>query len=119
MKFVWQNILRYPSESGMIAKAFQRVGYPIIPALGPIPMDAALKQHNPYGASLIMRHYSQIMPKHFDSSPNFHIIKFNIIEGGEFNYKTLWSQRTFETRHLKADQATKRKDPGREPIPAQ
>ena len=77
--------------SGMIAKAFQHVGYPIIPALGPIPMDASNEQHNPYGASLIMRHYSQIMPKHFDISPNFQIIKFNIIEGGTFNYKTLWA----------------------------
>ena len=33
-------------------------------------MDAASEQHNPYGASLIMRHYSQIMPMHFDISPN-------------------------------------------------
>jgi len=86
--------------SGMIARAFQRVGYPIIPALGPIPMDASSKQHNPYGASLIMRHYSQIMPKHFDISPNFEIIKFNIIEGGDFNYKALWAQTNFENQHI-------------------
>jgi cell wall-associated NlpC family hydrolase len=105
--------------SGMIAKAFQRVGYPVIPALGPIPMDESSEQHNPYGASLIMRHYSQIMPKHFDISPNFQIIKFNIIEGGEFNYKTLWAQKNFEARHTKVDQATEGKGPGREPIPAQ
>jgi hypothetical protein len=105
--------------SGMIARAFQRVGYPIIPALGPIPMDAAGQQHNPYGASLIMRHYSQIMPKHFDISPNFQIIKFNIIEGGEFNYKTLWSQTIFETQHPKVDQTTEGKESSREPIPAQ
>jgi hypothetical protein len=105
--------------SGMIAKAFQRVGYPIIPALGPIPMDASSEQHNPYGASLIMRHYSQIMPKHFDISPNFQIIKFNIIEGGEFNYKTLWAQTIFENRHSKVEQTTERKDPDSEPIPAQ
>jgi hypothetical protein len=83
--------------SGMIAKAFQRVGYPIIPALDPIPADTSNQHHNPYGASLIMRHYSQIMPKHFDISPNFQIIKFNIIEGEDFNYKTLWTQTTFET----------------------
>jgi hypothetical protein len=105
--------------SGMIARAFQRVGYPIIPALGPIPMDSSSQQHNPYGASLIMRHYSQIMPKHFDISPNFQIIKFNIIEGGEFNYKTLWAQKNFEARHSKVDQAAEGKDPGREIIPAQ
>jgi len=29
------------------------------------------------------------MPKHFDISPNYQIIKFNIIEGGEFNYNML------------------------------
>jgi len=103
--------------SGMIARAFQRVGYPIIPALGPIPMDASNKQHNPYGASLIMRHYSQIMPKHFDISPNFQIIKFNIIEGGDFDYKTLWAQKNFEARHSKVDRVTDGKEPGGEPIP--
>jgi cell wall-associated NlpC family hydrolase len=81
--------------SGMIARAFQRVGYPIVPALSSIPTDSASQYHNPYGASLIMRHYSQIMPKHFDISPNFQIIKFNIIEGGEFNYKMLWAQKNF------------------------
>jgi hypothetical protein len=105
--------------SGMIARAFQRVGYPIIPALGPIPKEASNKQHNPYGTSLIMRHYSQIMPKHFDISPNFQIIKFNIIEGGEFNYKTLWARTIFEARDSKVEQTTERKDPDREPIPAQ
>ena len=57
--------------SGMIAKAFQRVGYPIIPALSPIPMDASSEQHNPYGASLIMRHYSQIMPSILTLAPIF------------------------------------------------
>jgi hypothetical protein len=105
--------------SGMIAKAFQRVGYPIIPALGPIPSQASTHHNNPYGASLIMRHYSQIMPKHFDISPNFQIIKFNIIEGGEFNYKALWSQTIFETRYRKDGQATERKDPENYLIPAQ
>ena len=82
-------------------------------------MDAASEQHNPYGASLIMRHYSQIMPMHFDISPNFQIIKFNIIEGGEFNYKTLWAQTNYETRHSKVEPTTERKDPDREPIPPQ
>jgi hypothetical protein len=59
------------------------------------------------------------MPKHFDISPNFQIIKFNIIEGGEFNYKTLWVQKNFEARHSKVDQAAEGKDPDRELIPAQ
>jgi cell wall-associated NlpC family hydrolase len=102
--------------SGMIAKAFQHVGYPIIPALGPIPADASNEQHNPYGASLIMRHYSQIMPKHFDISPNFEIIKFNIIEGGAFNYKKLWAQTISQSRYSKIEQVSEGSDPGSEPI---
>lgn len=51
--------------SGMIAKAFQHVGYPIIPALGPTPVNASKQQGNPYGASLIMRHYSWNCSKRF------------------------------------------------------
>jgi hypothetical protein len=104
--------------SGLIAKAFQRVGYPIIPALGPIPKNAANHMTNPYGASLIMRHYSQIMPKHFDISPNFQIIKFNIIEGGFFDYKMLWAQTIFETRHTAIDHTTDKQDPEPEPVTA-
>lgn len=78
--------------SGMIAKAFQNVGYPIIPALNPTPAD----QHNPYGAKLIMRHFSQILPRDFDLSPNFEVIKFNII-GQVFNYRELWKERLDHT----------------------
>lgn len=63
--------------SGMIAKAFQRVGYDV-------SLDAG-----PYGSTTTMRHYSQILPRDFDLSPNFQIIKFNIIEDGEFDYKHL------------------------------
>ena len=101
----------------MIAKAFQHVGYPIVPALGPIPAGAWNNTHNPYGASLVMRHYSQIMPKHFDISPNFQIIKFNIIEDGAFSYKTLWAQRIPETPHSTGKQAPKGSGPAGEPIP--
>jgi hypothetical protein len=105
--------------SGMIAKAFQRVGYPIIPALGPLSTNASNQQGNPYGASLIMRHYSQIMPKHFDISPNFQIIKFNIIEGGGFDYKTLWAQTIFETHHSDVDHTRDKQEREPEPAPLQ
>jgi hypothetical protein len=76
----------------MIAKAFQNVGYPIVPALNPTPTD----RHNPYGARLIMRHFSQILPRDFDLSPNFEVIKFNII-GQPFNYQELWQERLDHT----------------------
>lgn len=76
--------------SGMIAQAFQSVGYPIVPALEPQTQKIAPNPTNPYGGGLIMRHYSQILPKDFDLSPNFEIIKFNIIGTPVFDYKSFW-----------------------------
>jgi hypothetical protein len=75
--------------SGMIAKAFQGVKYPIVPAVAPSTTGENTLTVNPYG-KLVMRHYSQILPRDFDLSPNFEIIKFNIIEEGKFDYKSLW-----------------------------
>ena len=76
--------------SGMIAQAFQSVGYPIVPALRPHAEGEVFSTKNPYGAGLIMRHYTQITPKDFDLSPNFEIIKFNIIGTTNFDYNSLW-----------------------------
>lgn len=70
--------------SGMIAKAFQRVGYPIVPGLYPLQDEQEISNQNPYGDKLVMRHYSQVLPRDFDLSPNFEIIK-----GGAFDYKSL------------------------------
>jgi hypothetical protein len=79
--------------SGMIARAFQLVGYPIIPILNPSESERKQLRKNPYGAKLLMRHYSQIMPRDFDLSPNFEIIKFNIIKNGRFDYRSLpWEE---------------------------
>lgn len=76
--------------SGMIAQAFQRVGYPILPVVDVgDPPDEKLLEAPPYGYPLTMRHYSQILPRDFDLSPNFQVIKFNIIEEGDFDYKHL------------------------------
>ncbi len=44
--------------------------------------------------------------------------EINIIEDGEFNYKTLWAQTNIESPRSRAGQTTARKDPDREPIPA-
>lgn len=76
--------------SGMIAQAFQRVGYPILPAVDVgDPPDEKLLEATPYSYPLTMRHYSQILPRDFDLSPNFQVIKFNVIEEGLFDYKHL------------------------------
>jgi len=42
---------------------------------------------------LIMRHYTQILPKDFDLSPNFEVIKYNIIGTSGLDYKSLWVDR--------------------------
>ncbi len=76
--------------SGMIAKAFQSVRYPIVPSTVTPSEPLNDVRSNPYGAKLIMRHYSQILPRDFDMSPNFEIIKFNLIEAGTFDYRSLW-----------------------------
>lgn len=83
--------------SGMIAQAFQNVGYPIVPAMLPRnnPRDRldAYSTANPYGGGLIMRHYTQISPKDFDLSPNFEIIKYNLTGNAGFDYKCLWVEK--------------------------
>jgi len=79
--------------SGMIAQAFQSVKYPIVPALLPRSKSVSYAENNPYGGGLIMRHYSQITPRDFDLSPNFEIIKFNILGNTAFDYKSLWVEK--------------------------
>lgn len=78
--------------SGMIAKAFQNVGYPIVPGLSQTPVLENEAVKNPYGAELIMRHYSQIAPRDFDLSPNFQVVKYNIVGTGEFDYRSIWAR---------------------------
>jgi hypothetical protein len=52
--------------SGMIAKAFQRAGYSVSPQT--VPRSGT-------------RHYSRIVPRDFDLSPNFHAVTFMEGEG--------------------------------------
>ncbi|MGB5987691.1 MAG: YiiX/YebB-like N1pC/P60 family cysteine hydrolase [Desulfobacterales bacterium] len=77
--------------SGMIAKAFQSVDYPIVPAFDAPPGSLPDFKRGPYGARLIMRHYSQILPRDFDLSPNFEVIKFNLPKDEPFDYQSLWA----------------------------
>lgn len=87
--------LETPSESyeRMIAKAFQKVGYPIVPVLKPETHSNEKAINNPYGSELIMRHYSQIVPRDFDLSPNFEVVKYNIIGMGRFDYQSIWADK--------------------------
>jgi hypothetical protein len=72
--------------SGMIAKAFQGVGYPILPQIvASDSQDEHLEDANLYPGPLSVRHYSQIVPRDFDLSPNFQVIKCEIFEAGGFD----------------------------------
>jgi hypothetical protein len=62
----------------------------------PFRLNPLKKADNPYGSRLIMRHYSQILPRDFDISPNFEVIKFNIIGDRSFDYKSLWADSGLE-----------------------
>lgn len=74
--------------STMIAQAFQEVGYPILPLIStvddPTPRVASSYTRNEI---LHIRHYSLFVPRDFDVSPFFSIIK-PTIEGG-FDYKSI------------------------------
>ena len=76
--------------SGLIAKAFYMVGYPISPAINVEEEEKkSISVEYPYGHNYTKRHFSHITPADFDLSPNFRVIKFNIIEDGDFDYKSL------------------------------
>ena len=64
-----------------------------MPALLPDAAKGHTVSRGPYGAKLVMRHFSQIVPRDFDISPNFEVIKYNIIRSGKFDYKSIWAGR--------------------------
>ena len=79
--------------SSLIAEAFGRVNYPILPIVEPPAAVAATKPVSPYsrGEILHIRHYSLYTPRDFDLSPYFRVVKPTIERG--FDYKKLhWSE---------------------------
>jgi hypothetical protein len=77
--------------SSLIAEAFGRVGYPILPLIEAAD-DGMTHPASTYsrGEILHIRHYSLYTPRDFDLSPFFRIVKPTIEHG--FDYKTLeWS----------------------------
>jgi hypothetical protein len=73
--------------SGHIDKAFQKVRYPIMPLFASPPNGARADDRRHYAVK--QRHYSQIMPCDFELSPYFQIVNFNVVETGNFDYRTL------------------------------
>ena len=76
--------------STLIAEAFGRVGYPILPRIESVAMEERGISQFRRREILHIRHHSLYAPADFDLSPYFEIVKPTIKEG--FNYKgVLWA----------------------------
>ncbi|MBI3301562.1 MAG: lipo-like protein [Deltaproteobacteria bacterium] len=95
--------------SSMLAAAFDRIGFPIVPRVSPHNhdepppsslLDRFLTLANGSGPPLIFRrsHPTLITPRDFDLSPYFEIVKFNVIESSRFDYrKNVWAEEEEES----------------------
>ena len=89
--------------STMIAKAFQKIYYPILPLVSSHD-DPSPRVRSYYSQQEILhiRHHSLFTPRDFDVSPFFRIIKPTIESG--FNYKGLiWGEETAADGQLNSD----------------
>lgn len=73
--------------SSMIAEAFGRVRYPILPEVTLAPGRASAQSTYSRAEILHIRHHSLYTPRDFDLSPYFQIVKPTLVYG--FDYKAL------------------------------
>jgi hypothetical protein len=100
--------------STLIAQAFQSVGYPILPDMVRRRSDPGADDHN--RDLLTIRHYSLYMPRDFDISPYFQVVKPTIEHG--FSYKGLARAETKTERTAADTSPTAHSDPAFEPEPS-
>jgi hypothetical protein len=83
--------------SSMIAQAFDRVGFPILPRVEqdprPAPRPSRLARLFRRSVKTASRYFKQpatlVTPRDFDLSPYFEIVKFNFIEEQKFDYRKI------------------------------
>lgn len=85
--------------SSLIAEAFGKVGFPILPTRArkpPRTFSERLRQQilgrptrYAYSGLLLARHPTLCVPRDFDLSPYFDVVKFNARETTDFDYKKL------------------------------
>jgi hypothetical protein len=72
--------------SSLIARAFEQVRYPILPRIETVTDEGARRE------ILHIRHHSLYMPRDFDISPYFEVVKPTLVHG--FDYRTVeWAER--------------------------
>jgi hypothetical protein len=81
--------------SAMLGRAFQNVGFPILPAIEPAAgerqgwADWLRRRKTPYPALFHRQRETLITPRDFDLSPYFDVVKFNAVELGQFDYRRI------------------------------
>jgi hypothetical protein len=81
--------------SSMIGRAFQNVGFPILPAIEHVAgapqgwVDWLRLRKMPYPAVFHRQRETLITPRDFDLSPYFDVVKFNAVELGQFDYRRI------------------------------
>ena len=75
--------------SSLIAKAFTDVSYPILPTLPASVREEKEQGLYPWGTRMRSVHPRLVLPRDFDLSPYFRIVKFNSIEEGPIDYRAL------------------------------
>ena len=83
--------------SSLIARAFLDVRYPILPALSGSEEVERRSKIFPYGRRFRGVPPRLVLPRDFDLSPYFRVVKFNQIEEGPFDYRTLQWEHADET----------------------
>jgi hypothetical protein len=88
--------------SSLIGRAFQNVGFPILPAMTPAPekaqrrrlIDRMLRRSKPPYPGLFRRQLPAIItPRDFDLSPYFEVVKFNAVDEPTFDYRRIrWEE---------------------------
>lgn len=91
--------------TSMIGRAFQNVGFPIMPVMTPVPArppeprrlrDRLLRRRPPAPYPGVFTHepYDLITPRDFDLSPYFEIVKLELLEEPSFDYRRMqWADR--------------------------
>lgn len=84
--------------SSLIARAFERVRYPILPRV------ETIADHGERREILHIRHDSLYMPRDFDISPYFEIVKPALVRGFDYR-KVEWAERRVRARDASSQPA--------------
>jgi hypothetical protein len=88
--------------SSLIAQAFLRVRYPIMPLLPASMQEEQQQGLHPWGPRMRSVHPRLVLPRDFDLSPYFRIVKFNSVEEGPIDYQQIEWLEPVDARHAKA-----------------